>query len=511
VPFTEALTTVRPDTGVSTVYPQLATEWTISPDARTYTIKLRKGVQFHFGKGEFTVKDVINAIDHSVLPESLTTCRPTYTAFMGAKSATEMKEKGNLIVVDDYTFTMKLARPQIDVATWWFNNMTFQICAPSWSSAQQKAEGNAMFERKPAGTGPYQIVRRTLKEFTEYERVPYKHWRVDPEFKTLRITTAPEELTRLAMLLTKEADMADVAKVLHDQAINAGMVVLESDLPSVGLTIIPHGQYYVSGVNYKPEDDPWAAPGETGRLVRQALNKAVNREQLINVLFKGIGESMYVTAFHPSLEGWNPRWEQEFKGKYGYDPEGARKLLDQAGYPGDRGKNRFKLEVMQTSLPGLPETIEVAQALAQDFTNVGIDVKLTEIEFARTIDAFRDRHDAHFFLPLRITLRPVMQNIQLYYYTGPIDPAKGIPTRGAIYVEVPIVEKVYEALLTETDPAKRNQLALDAGNIIYDEFRTIPVIWLNVTLVVNPNVVAEYHFGSATPVFYFLEYAKAVK
>jgi len=329
---------------------------------------------------------------------------------------------------------MELPEPQVDLASWWFSVLQV-TCAPIYSSAQFKAEGDAMFEKGPAGTGPYQFSRRVLKEFTEYERVPYNHWRVNPEFKTLRISTPPEEATRLAMLLTGEADMVDVAKVLHDQATAAGMLVLESDLPDVSLGIVPFGQYYVSQVNYTPDKDPWAAPGETGIKVREALNRAVNREQIVNVLFQGRGVPAYNTAFHPSVEGWNPEWETRFKEKYGYDPEKAKKLLDEAGYPGVGGRNRFKMDVWMTVLPGLPEMLEVAQSITQDFNRIGIDATIVEAEFARAIDAFRDQHNAHFILPLRITLRPIMQNIRIYYYTGQIDEKAGRPTRGAIYVE----------------------------------------------------------------------------
>jgi ABC-type transport system substrate-binding protein len=509
-PIAEHLTTIDPRTGVTKVYPQLATEWQISPDAKTYTVRLRKGVPFHFGKGEFTVKDFIGSLDKAVSDDSITGCTGPLRAALGAKSSTEMQQKGNLKVIDDYTFTMNLASPQVDLLDWWFNILQ-HTCDNIWSSAQYKAEGDAMFEKKPAFTGPYQFVRRTLKEFTEMERVPYNHWRVNPEFKTLKISTVPEEATRLAMLLTREADMVDIVKVLHDQAAAAGMVVLESDLPANGLAIMMFGQYYVSKMNYTPDKDPWAAPGETGRLVREALNRAVNRKQLINVLFKGRGEPMYNTIFHSSLEGWNPEWEKRFEEKYGYDPEKAKKLLDQAGYPGVGGKNRFKMEVGVSSLPGLPETIEAAQAIAQEFKNIGIDVKLTEADFSHFLDLFRDRHDAHFILPVRATIRPMTQNMRIFYYTGAVDPAKGRPTRGVHYHEDQLYDQVYERLLVDTDPKERDRLAREAGNHIYDNYRSIPVVWTNPTLVVNPKVVAEYHFGPVTGVFTHLEYVKAAK
>ena len=506
-PMWENLTTISPETGVATILPQLAREWDVSPDASEYTFYLQEGVEMHHGWGEFTVKDVILTIDQQ-MSDPLAGCKAPLKRFMGTDSMTEMIDNGGMEVIDDYTFKMKLAQPQVDVADWWFNILVVP-CAAVRSAAQYEAEGDAMFETGPAGTGGYQFVTRELKEYTEYEAVPYDHWRVNPEFKRLRITTAPEDLTRLAMLLTGEANMVDVPKVLHQQALDEGMEIFESPLPSVGLTILPLGQYYVSEVNWNPETEPWNAPGETGNLVREALNRAINREQIINELFKGRGEPLYNTIFHDSLEGWNPRWADEFDEKYGYDPERAKQLLDEAGFPGDNGQNRFSMEVWQSSLPGLPETIEVSQTVAQSFQDIGIDAKLVEVEFARAIDAFRDQHDAHFILPVRQTIRQINANARIYYYTGPTNPDTGLPNGGVLYMESPLYDETYERLLVETDQEERNRLIMAMGDDIYDTYRTIPIVNIRSTLVVNPEEVLEYKFGSLTGVFGHLEYAKA--
>ena len=508
-PMWENLTTISPETGVSVILPQLAREWDVSPDASEYTFRLQEGVEMHHGWGEFTVKDVIFTIDQQ-MSDPLAGCKSPLKKFMGYDSMTEMVDSGKMEVIDDYTFKMTLAQPQVDVADWWFNILVVP-CAAVRSAAQYEAEGDAMFESGPAGTGGYQYTQRELKEFAEYEAVPYDHWRVNPEFKRLRISTTPEDLTRLALLLTDEANMVDVPKVLHQQAIDEGMEVFESPLPTVGLTIMPFGQYYVSEANWNPDAEPWAAPGETGRLVREAMNRAINREQIINELFKGRGEPMYNTIFHDTLEGWNPRWADEFDEKYGYDPERAKELLDEAGFPGDNGQSRFFVEVWQSSLPGLPETIEVAQTVAQSFEEIGIDVKLVEVEFARALDAFRDLHDAHFVLPVRQTIRQINANARIYYYTGPTNPETGLPNGGVAYIEHQLYDDNYEALLRETDPAERHRVAQEMGDHIYDNYRTIPIVNLRSTLLVNPEEVLEYKFGSLTGVFGHLEYAKAVK
>ncbi len=508
-PMWENLTTISPETGVSTILPQLAREWDVSPDASEYTFYLQEGVQMHNGWGEFTVKDVVLTIDQQ-MSDPLAGCKAPLKRFMGTDSMTEMIDSGAAEIIDDYTFKMTLAQPQVDVADWWFNILVVP-CAAVRSAAQYAAEGDAMFETAPSGTGGYQFVDRELKEYTEYEAVPYDHWRVNPEFKRMRITTAPEDLTRLAMLLTGEANMVDIPKVLHQQAIDEGMEVFESPLPSVGLTILPLGQYYKSEVNWNPDTEPWNAPGETGNMVREALNRAINREQIINELFKGRGEPMYNTIFHDTLEGWNPRWAEEFDEKYGYDPERAKQLLDEAGFPGDNGQNRFAMEVYQSSLPGLPETIEVSQTVAQSFQDIGIDAKLVEVEFARALDAFRDRHDAHFILPVRQTIRQINANARIYYYTGETNPETGLPNGGVLYMEDQLYDDTYEQLLVETDPQVRNDIIMKMGDDIYDTYRTIPIVNIRSTLVVNPEEVLEYKFGSLTGVFGHLEYAKRAK
>jgi ABC-type transport system substrate-binding protein len=120
-PIFENLTTIDPNTGPSKIYPQLATEWEMSPDAQTWTFHLRQGIPFHFDQGEFTAKDMIPTIDKAMEVGSLTGCRGSMSAMMGAESATQMMQQGNLEIVDDYTVTMKLARSQVDLASWWFN------------------------------------------------------------------------------------------------------------------------------------------------------------------------------------------------------------------------------------------------------------------------------------------------------------------------------------------------------------------------------------------------------
>ena len=124
---------------------------------------------------------------------------------------------------------------------------------------------------------------------------------------------------------------------------------------------------------------------------------------------------------------------------------------------------------------------------------------------------FRDRHDAHFILPVRQTIRPLSANMRIYYYTGPIDEERGRPTQGVLYMEDPLYDQTYEAMLGLTDPAERDRIARIMGDDIYDNYRTIPVVNIKATIVANPEVVESYFFGGVTGVFSHLEYAKAAR
>ena len=77
------------------------------------------------------------------------------------------------------------------------------------------------------------------------------------------------------------------------------------------------------------------------------MNKAINRDELLKVLYKGRATYTYVAGFYPDLPGWDPTWEKRFPEMYGYDPKAAKRLLAEAGYP-----KGFKAKAWLFPLPG---------------------------------------------------------------------------------------------------------------------------------------------------------------
>jgi ABC-type transport system substrate-binding protein len=100
--------------------------------------------------------------------------------------------------------------------------------------------------------------------------------------------------------------------------------------------------------------------------VRQAINKAINREELLKVLYKGRATYTYVAGYYPDLPGWDPTWEKRFPEMYGYDPAAAKRLLAQAGYP-----KGFKMKAWLFPFAGAPEFIPLIEAVQVQLREVG--------------------------------------------------------------------------------------------------------------------------------------------
>ena len=236
-----------------------------------------------------------------------------------------------------------------------------------FSKAQWDQEGEMGYERKPAGTGPYEFVERKLGQYVLYERAPTPHWKHGVvDWKELMMTWTIEEPTRYAQLLAGETHLTEVNKDLVDQLVSRGYKLVRSRGTAQQIQIVFGGLYFGTE---DPETGRYTEHGGiTGKLdpnnpftkkkVRQAMNKAINREELLEVLYKNRADYMYVHGFYPDLPGWDPTWEQRFPEMYGYDPQAAQRLLSEAGYP-----NGFQAKAWLFPFAGAPELIPLVEAV----------------------------------------------------------------------------------------------------------------------------------------------------
>jgi peptide/nickel transport system substrate-binding protein len=454
-PYLETLLDLDPKTSEFT--PRLAEKWEASPDMKEWTLSLRKGVPFHFGFGEFTAKDVVHSHSLMLRPEAVAT-------FVGIwRNVEEVK------VIDDYTVVFRMKGPA--------TTMPYALSRAGdlrmVSKAQWDQEGLEGFDQRPAGTGTYQYGGRQLGQSIWFERVE-NHWSgIRPDFKQLEFRLAPEESTRLAMLLRGEAHAGDLSRELHDEALKRGMKILAASLAAEWVSVYFGGQYHVPGDPKFKADVPW-----NDRRVRQAINMAINRQELQAHLFRGKGEPMYVSGMAPFLEGYNPQWAQRFDQLYGYNPTRARELLKEAGYPA----GTLKAKIWSFAQLAKPEIPQLAEAVAVYFQAVGIDAALETIDVAHLARVNRSKESACCIWPNMIALRPTEEMVRVSHTSA----------ANNHFFESEFLEKKYAELTQTVDPQARERVAREITDYLFEEFTSIPLITMFHEVAVNPKIVGGW-------------------
>jgi ABC-type transport system substrate-binding protein len=325
-----------------------------------------------------------------------------------------------------------------------------------------------------------------------YERVD-KHWGGEkPDFKQLEIRLVPEETTRLAMLLGGEAHIVDLPRELQKEATGRGMKLLSSTHPVDWISVYFGGQYYMPGDPKFKADVPW-----TNKKVRQAMNMAVNRKELLETIFAGKATPVYVSGWLPISEGWNPEWATRFDQLYGYNPAKAKELLKEAGYP----DGTVKVRIVGFTNPGESEGPLVAEALAVYFQEVGIDATIETLDAAKVRDMTRSKNTHCCIWPNIVGWRPSEERIR----------AHTSQSVGSSFQDE-FIETRYQALTQSVDIGERQRIAQEIGDHLFEEFSAIPLFWLYNEVAVNPKVVAEWTYpglgGGRSTHYHLLQAAK---
>jgi ABC-type transport system substrate-binding protein len=474
--------------------PELAEKWEMAPDGKTWTITLRKGVKFHENWGEFTAKDVRHAVFLITQPESIQSDSNAWRTLMGVTKTDTIEDVARKVVegveiVNDYqvVFRLKQAAPEF------VEMISANTDLPIESKARWDAGGKEIYGQKVVGTGPFEFVERKLGAHVLYKRVE-NHWRQTPEYKELEFRWVPEDVTRLATLLSGEVHISDVPRALQKDAETKGMQVLTSTQPAI------QHQWYFGGLYFASPDKLDAKVPFVDKRVRQAMNVAINRQALADALLGGKVQPLRVEGYHPKLDSaiwpgiWNPDWDKRFEELYGYDPTKAKKLLEEAGY-----KNGFEFTLYLYTLPGLPEIIDIGQVLALDWQAIGLRPKLVNVDFPRVRELYRTKTIHGAVWPLRHSARALEVTRNIYKAKDSV-----------VYAyEHPFIEERLEALGKVVDSGERTRLLREIGDHKFSEYAHMPLFWLYAEVAVNPKYVAAYVFpGVITGYFTHFEYVK---
>lgn len=340
--------------GASEIVPGLAEKWEISADGRVYTFHLRQGVKFHNGE-ELTADDVVYTVDRMLNPKTKALNTDFFDMIDGAKARMEGKADATQGVkaVDKYTVEFTLAQP--------FAPFLANLATPAGSIYNRKATEAAgqqfgLDPEKTVGTGPFKIKEWKVND--HITMVAYdQYWAGKAPLDGVIIKVVPDADTQKMLFETGELDVfnCDIARTQIPYF--EGSDKWKSHIvkgPRVGL------YYYSINESIKPFDDI---------RVRKAFQMAVNRQELLDKLFYGKGK-LVNTIMPPGLLGFNPNTPQ-----ITYDPQKAKQLLAEAGYP-----NGFSMVIAQVS--DRPAALRVNEAVQSMLKQVGITVEIKQMDRA---------------------------------------------------------------------------------------------------------------------------------
>ncbi len=294
-----------------TIAPALAEFWKSSRDGLTWTFRLRKGVKFHHGR-EVTADDVVYSFTRILDPRTRSGGADLFAAVAGAKEFREGRAShvAGLTALDRHTVQVVLTEAQIPFVS---------VLAAGHAKivprdvVERDPEG---FGRHPVGTGPFRFVRWERGREIVLAANP-DYFEGAPRLKGVVYRIYPGELWESIYEDFRRGKLEDSPLPTRDyRAIVAARDHVYVKRPMISV------RFYGFNTTIKPLDD---------RRVRQAVVHAINREAVIEEAFHG----RFVPArgiLPPGTQGFNPG----LKG-YAYDPERARALLREAGYPEGRG------------------------------------------------------------------------------------------------------------------------------------------------------------------------------
>jgi len=462
----EVLVDIDPRTNVWV--PELAKSWSMSDDGKDWTFILEEGVQWHGGWGEFTSADVL----HSVAMEQRDDAILAYS--------TDWKEIDleTSEAVSDHEVILRLKNPNPDYLFY---------LAPSggglmMSKAQWDDGGDAAYEDDMIGTGPYRYTGRTFGVNVTYERLD-DHWRRNnpaPSFEKVDLRWISEVASRNAGLLAEEIHLTELTRELADFAVNDnGMKIIQSNFPGNQLDGVFQGLYPAEAGNFDPPYQDPSLPFTDIR-VREAMNRAIDKETIKNTLFAGRVSASPQIGYYSSLPGWDDRWLAEYDEHYGYDPDRARELLADAGYA-----DGLEVKGILMNVFGFPESADFMQAIEVYFGDVGITLNLEEWEFSNYFAAWTNKKpETHGVWIAPPSFKTVFAQLSLFNRSS-----------GALhFYETPELDALFEELSSSVDPDDRDRLQRAMGNILYDEYAYMPFYYIYIEFVANPNIIDDWQF-----------------
>jgi len=321
---------------------ELAQSWE-NPDSRSWKFHLRQNVKFHNGE-PFNAQTVKFSFDRILDPKLKSPAAPGMAPF------------DHVQVVDDATVVFVTKDPYAATLAQVYG---LYIVPPQYIGQK----GNDGFAANPVGTGPFTFVERQKAVHVKMQ-ANANYWKGKPTVGTLTFRPIPEDASRIAALQNGEVDWIAAVNVDRVKDLKTNSKLQIQSRPGQGI----YGG--MDTLKFKPFMD---------KRVRQAMNYGINMDSIVKNLLDGLAIRLPSALFSDS-PGFDPKMAP-----YPYDPNKAKQLLSDAGYP-----NGFEVEFdLPVGLQSTQKFDQVGQAMQQDLAKIGVKANIKVIDPGTAFDQYR--------------------------------------------------------------------------------------------------------------------------
>jgi peptide/nickel transport system substrate-binding protein len=435
----------KADVPTPPIVPALATSWTISPDGTQYTFKLRPGVKFHDGT-DFNA-DAVKFNFERFWDKSSPNYYPKAASFVAAYT----KWIKSVTVVDPTTVQVTLTAPNYE----WLRQGLQSYGQPLMiSPASVKRYGNDGVALHPIGTGPFKFVERVQGVRTIIERDP-DYWGRKALLDRVVFRPLQDPATRVNALENGEVQMITTPPWDEIDGLTQDGFKLSTNAN------VPYVNFLYLNTRFKPFSDV---------RVRRAFNMAIDREGIVREIYKKTGRAEY-GLLSPGTYAYDP----EFK-SYRYDPEQAKKLLAEAGYP-----NGFSM-VYELPQYGTGELVETW--IQRDLKKVGIDVQLRKYEWVTYLGLWaKGMQDG-------VGMNEIGWGMSTPAWVGIVSRCDTLPPNGenSGYYCDPEVDKLLDQAILTKDEGQARELYQKANRVIMDDAAYVPYVDDLQPVILSPKV-----------------------
>lgn len=427
--------------GAGRLIPGLATSWR-NVDSRTWEFQLRKGVRFHDGS-PFTADDVLFSLDR---PATIVNSPGPFTSFT--------KPIITKRVVDPYTVRLTTAQPYGPLPLDLSSIFIVSRKAATGASSEDFNTGRAL-----VGTGPFKLLRFRRGESIEMVRNE-QYWGEKPVWDKASFRILSADAPRLAALLSGQVDAieaapaADLARLRIDPRFRLEQRVSWRTL-FLQMDIARDKSPFMTDANGLPLD---RNPLRDGR-VRLALSKAIDRTALAARTMENLAIPA-ANLVSPGILGYNDQLKPET-----HDPDGARRLLREAGYP-----EGFGLTLHGPNNRYINDD-QILQTVAQFFTRIGVRTRVQTMPLSAYFGRLRKAE----FSTALLGWGSLAGDFAMRSLLATPDPDGGWGTWNWGGYSNPQADQLLRAALASTDQSKRAELAREAARLALRDTAVIPL------------------------------------